>query len=189
MTVYRLPDLEALAQTISLEEYVERYPFSVLVARKIMGGQLQHQMTENIGRHKAKPKSTMLHMDPVEAAEAMDPCDSSMMETRPLTPARVFPVRKRSRGIGAIRIGRLAINDVVINDYTVSKHHADLVWDSIAQRHSLIDQGSTNGTAVGTLQLEDQDSCAIQCGYWLVFGRVVCEYLTAATFYQKLRDA
>ena len=55
------------------------------------------------------------------------------------------------------------------------------------QRNSLVDRCSTNGTAVGTVTVEQDQSCPIKSNYWLVFGRVVCQYVTAEHFYQELR--
>ena len=86
-------------------------------------------------------------------------------------------------------IGRTAVSDVLVNDYTVSKHHAEFVWDAGTRHHFLVDKGSTNGTSVGTRELSVDERCSLKSGYWLVFGRVVCQYLTAEAVYAELRSA
>jgi hypothetical protein len=187
--MFRYSDLQKLAASMTFDEYVSHHPYSVIIARKMMGGQIQHKKSRSAGRTKAMQWSTMLHMGAAQPEETMDPCETSMMKTRTLDPQRVFPVRKQSDEPGAIRIGRGAKCDVVINDYTVSKQHAEFVWDPGTRYHFLVDKGSTNGTSVGTRQLSRDEQCSLKCGYWLVFGRVVCQYLTAEAVYDELRRA
>lgn len=187
--MYRYSDLQDLATSLTLDEYVNRHPYAVLIARKMMGGLIQHKKTRATGKTKAMQWSTMLHMEPVKQEETLDPCESGMMKTRTLKPQRVFPIQKVSDEPGSIRIGRGAKCDVVINDYTVSKHHAEFVWDAGTRHHFLVDKGSTNGTSVGTRELSVDERCSLKSGYWLVFGRVVCQYLTAEAVYAELRSA
>ena len=53
-----------------------------------------------------------------------------------------------------LRIGRHRSNDIVLNDSTVSRFHATLVWDSDEDRPYLEDNGSANGTEVDGLVIE-----------------------------------
>lgn len=48
----------------------------------------------------------------------------------------------------SLRIGRHHENDIVIKDSVVSRFHATLRWDAGAERPSLYDNGSQNGTNV-----------------------------------------
>jgi len=52
-----------------------------------------------------------------------------------------------------ISIGRTAENDVVVNDPTVSGRHCRIVWEQ--GQYKLEDLGSTNGTFVNGLQVEN----------------------------------
>ena len=73
---------------------------------------------------------------------------------------------------GTLTLGRAATNDVVINDVSASRQHAEIVFDSGTNTVTLIDLSSTNGTFVnhqrirGNYQLNHDD--LIRIGQFLM---------------------
>ena len=177
---------------MSLEEYVEAYPYSVLVARKILGGFIR-QKTEDMKKTMAMSEQagggTMLHVDamiPADEAEKMDPADLELAETRAIGREFAFPLQKRTGDPGPITIGRSNSCDIVINDYTISKRHAMFLFDPRINRPVFADAGSTNGTSVGRRRLNIGERCALQSGYWVTMGRMLCQFYVASDFYKYL---
>lgn len=68
------------------------------------------------------------------------------MQAGPVTPNIVWQGRPYSIMRSPTRVGRLADNDIVLNDKRVSRHHAEVL--DRGGRWVLRDNGSTNGTAV-----------------------------------------
>jgi ABC-type multidrug transport system ATPase subunit/ABC-type multidrug transport system permease subunit len=58
-------------------------------------------------------------------------------------PTRIAPLPQR-----VLRIGRGSDNDLVVDDLVVSRHHAELLADSVAGTYEIVDLGSHNGTFV-----------------------------------------
>jgi ABC-type multidrug transport system ATPase subunit/ABC-type multidrug transport system permease subunit len=58
-------------------------------------------------------------------------------------PTRIAPLPQR-----VLRIGRGNDNDLVVDDLVVSRHHAELLADSVAGTYEIVDLGSHNGTFV-----------------------------------------
>ncbi|MEZ4819297.1 MAG: sigma-54-dependent Fis family transcriptional regulator [Bdellovibrionota bacterium] len=75
------------------------------------------------------------------------PKSECILET-PGKPAKTFNLNKDT-----IRIGTAPNNDIVIDDETVSRHHAEIVKDK--QGYLIRDLGSTNGTFVGNVQIKE----------------------------------
>lgn len=62
---------------------------------------------------------------------------------------------------GTLRIGRKADNDIILDDASVSGHHADLITRASAFLDDVLevtlrDNNSTNGTRVNGLKITDQ---------------------------------
>jgi hypothetical protein len=79
----------------------------------------------------------------------------------------------------SLRIGRAAENDLVLNDRTVSRHHA--IIRSVRGHYYLIDHDSTNGTYLFGLRIKDME---VREGDLLRFGDVET---TLAVVYPILR--
>lgn len=91
---------------------------------------------------------------------------------------------------GTLTLGRAATNDIVINDVSASRKHAEIVFDSATNTVTLIDLNSTNGTYVnhqrinGNYQLNHDD--LIRIGQFLMHlmrstGEVAAYPLAAGT--------
>jgi pSer/pThr/pTyr-binding forkhead associated (FHA) protein len=68
------------------------------------------------------------------------------LPARPSTPNLVLDGQSYAVLRSPTRLGRLADNDIVLNDKRVSRHHAEVVQQGT--RWLVRDTGSTNGTAV-----------------------------------------
>jgi hypothetical protein len=75
----------------------------------------------------------------------------------------VYPLK-----VGVNTIGRAEGNDIVLNDGSMSRRHAELYWDG--QHCSLTDLGSTNGTFFGGQRLPPHQPQPVSPGVQLSFG-------------------
>jgi hypothetical protein len=185
--MYRISHFYDQAEALSLEDFVRKYPTAVLVARKMMGGLIKKKDKAEVSSVIPEGIGTMLHIDAIQLEEEMDPTDVELAETRILAKEFVFLIKKKSNAeTGPITIGRTTESDITINDYTISKRHAMILWDPRVRRFVLADSGSTNGTAIGTRTLKTGEKCVIENGYWITLGRLVCQFMTAQHFYTYL---
>ncbi len=89
-----------------------------------------------------------------------------------------------------LSVGRLPDCDVVVDDPSVSKRHAVFRWDEAAQRCTVRDLESTNGTLVNTYLLRNPgQEVVLKDGDILSFGNVQFWYLHAATLHARLRGS
>jgi hypothetical protein len=83
-----------------------------------------------------------------------------------------------------LSVGRLPDCDLVVDDPSVSKHHATLSWDAASQQATVNDLGSSNGTAVNGIEVRhpklvnDLDE--------VTFGDARYLYLRSKTLHAKL---
>lgn len=77
-----------------------------------------------------------------------------------------------------IRIGRANDNDVVLDDASVSRYHAQLVCDTSGCH--IVDQGSANGTMLGGVRLTPHASQPVPVGAQLQLGSVTLRVGAAA---------
>ena len=84
----------------------------------------------------------------------------------------------------ALTVGRAPDCDLVIDDPSVSKHHATLTWDAKSKRARLKDQGSSNGTHLNGEELNVE--MAAKDGDTLAFGEARFCLLLTETLYLKL---
>lgn len=92
------------------------------------------------------------------------------------------------RGPGAtagITVGRAADNDVVINEYSMSKNHCEFRHEM--GRVVVVDKGSTNGTWVGDAQVPAGKGLPVKDGDSLCLGRYRFTFLTAAGFVARVK--
>jgi FHA domain len=85
---------------------------------------------------------------------------------------------------GTLLVGRLPDCDLVVDDSSVSKHHARLAWD--AQRRSAVleDLGSSNGTHINGEQLHIK--MPVRDGDTVTFGEARYCFLLSETLHAKL---
>jgi hypothetical protein len=100
---------------------------------------------------------------------------------------RVWPLLKGEYGppVPWIRVGRVANNDVVINDYSISKHHCE--FRRSEGMMAIVDLDSHNGIMVGGHHIPAQMPIEVQDEDEIVFGRYKFEYLSAQTFLNRVK--
>ena len=98
---------------------------------------------------------------------------------------RVFLLRKgRAAAPGPITLGRTAVNDLAIPEYSISQRHCLIRMEGGAV--SLTDAGSTNGTYVNGQRLAPQRAMPLTEGLEITLGRFVFTFHTAAGFRKML---
>ena len=86
-----------------------------------------------------------------------------------------------------LSIGRLPDCDVVLDDGSVSKNHAQLRWSEAERRCTVKDLGSRNGTFVNGASIAEREA-VLRDGDILSFGYVQFWYLLTETLYTRLRN-
>jgi len=84
----------------------------------------------------------------------------------------------------AITVGRMPDCELVIDDPSVSKHHATLTWDAAQSLTQLKDVGSSNGTLLNGLEVHE--IVFLHDGDEVTFGEARYCYLKTRTLHQKL---
>ncbi|MFP6686692.1 MAG: FHA domain-containing protein [Polyangiaceae bacterium] len=94
---------------------------------------------------------------------------------------RVWPIRKAAgTKWGSITLGQSMEADVLVTEYTVSTKHCAFGFEGYSM--TVTDLGSLNGTHVNGVRLTPQESVVLRDGDELRFGRVMCRYMSAASF-------
>lgn len=85
----------------------------------------------------------------------------------------------------ALTVGRMPDCDVMLEDPSVSKRHAVLRWDALAERCSVMDPGSTNGTLLNG-SVAGKAEAVLRDGDSLAFGDVQFCFLLTDSLYRRL---
>lgn len=165
MPVY-VSEYAAELRQLGATDFAVRYPSCVLVVKGV-GGNLKDS-----GGH----GGTMI----------TDTLDDLRQATMLI--GRVFQLRKgRAAAPGPITVGRTAVNDVPIPEYSISQRHCLVRIDTTGA--SVTDAGSTNGTFVNGQRLAPQRAATLTDGMELTLGRFVFTFHTAAGFRKMLEAA
>lgn len=100
----------------------------------------------------------------------------------------IFPPLGASGGSRELSIGRLEDNDLVLDEASVSLHHALVAWDASSSRARITDFTSTNGVALNGKPLDAAADVLLSDGDVLSLGEVHLRYFTAKALYRVLRD-
>lgn len=122
--------------------------------------------------------SMALGADPTQPTNSTGDALNALLSFDDLVLATLPPLKR----IDALTVGRLADNELVIDDPSVSKNHARLRWaDGTATLEAFETQNGTRINDVelrGSAPLADKDTIA--------FGAVVFTYLTTRTFFVRV---
>jgi pSer/pThr/pTyr-binding forkhead associated (FHA) protein len=83
-----------------------------------------------------------------------------------------------------LTVGRLPDCDVVVDDPSVSKHHATLSWDDTLKQAQVNDLGSSNGTTVNGVEVKVPR--AVNDGDEVSFGKAHYLFLRTRTLHARL---
>ena len=165
--------------------FVRAHPSPVFVSGAIQKGVLRHKIT---GRDSGSLSgATMHHLDLDAILEGESP--DAAMEGHKMGAGRFIEIEPDALNKGEwIQIGRTALSDVVINDYTVSKHHARIARRPELGFWILEELGSTNGTRFDEVQVSSGAEHRLISGTCVAFGRVEVTSLDAKGFFEFLRN-
>lgn len=165
--------LHAHAQKVSPGEFTHLFKRPLLVGTAIYQGQLEEKQNVN--------QTMLFNIKNIEelSGEASE-------ESRALQSA-IFPINKRLRGDAKpniISIGRSNENDLVMNDYPVSRVHAQI---RIKMDHFfLMDLGATNGTSINEKALPPNVEVEIGAGDTVGFGRYRFHVMSPSSLHKRL---
>jgi len=84
-------------------------------------------------------------------------------------------------------VGRIAQNDIVLPDKSVSRVHAYLQRQAQSDTWQLVDKGSSNGTWLGPQRLLPNRPEEVPDGALIRFGEIELRFFRAASFFEYLR--
>lgn len=162
-----LIDIRALADELDEVRFAARSPSCVLVSLEIGAGLLAPTDA-------TRGPGTMRHL-----RQSNDAYQPSVLRYTTLER------RESERGSVWLSIGRTSDNDVVVNDYAVSRRHAR--FRRVTGAGFVIeDVGSVNGTALDGEWLKPNEQTRLRSGQSLRFGRLGFTFLEAKDFHTFL---
>lgn len=87
-----------------------------------------------------------------------------------------------------LSVGRLPDCDLVVDDPSVSKHHATLSWDEAQSQAQVTDLGSSNGTTVNGVEVKSEPR-QVKDGDEVCFGEARFLFLRTRTLHARLSKA
>lgn len=166
-----LPPLDSYlgdATTMDESAFLSRYRWPVLVTP---------EPTQDLLSKLKRPETVVDEIGDDTLLDVMNPgmagasLDALCLVLRPLD-------AQRQR----IRIGRSPNSDVVLIDHSISRAHADLLWDPASERAVLIDLDTKNGTSVDQRTLEPRKETILVSGSLVTFGSLVTRYYSPKGF-------
>ncbi|MBU8898211.1 FHA domain-containing protein [Corallococcus sp. H22C18031201] len=92
------------------------------------------------------------------------------------------------RGQDVLSVGRLPDCDLVVDDPSVSKRHAQLCWFGPTVGCTVVDLKSSNGTFVNAKEVPPGGEVHVRDGDLLGFGDATFAFLRAPTFYARMQQ-
>jgi pSer/pThr/pTyr-binding forkhead associated (FHA) protein len=162
------------AHSMDRETFVARNPVPVLIRQKeLTTGDPRNEYRSTL-KFKVDQETKEVRLEPLPPS----PTDS------------VTPLIKVSSDSFAdkILVGRTESNDIPIPHLTVSKHHAFFQSDQEANRYSVTDTGSTNGTKLNAQPIAPKEARYLTDGDQIAFGDINFTYYTPGGLYDLLRS-
>jgi hypothetical protein len=163
-------DLESArsdAAELGVSQFMARHPTAVLVAGEIKEGRMTR-----------REQGTML----LSASGAAELAAGRMPDR-----GRYCLVGEGADATGWLHIGRTVDSDIVINDFTVSKNHAQVRFDELEGGWWLEDLGSTNHSFADKSKLKPREKVLVKSHTVLRFGRLNFTLLGPSAFHAFLR--
>jgi hypothetical protein len=120
-------------------------------------------------------KDKMLQYAATSTAPAQDATLFPTEEAKSWRNSLIAPLVKSERNDfpGKIMLGRSEVNDIVVPNRSVSKHHAFFQKDPASGGYSIVDSRSTCGTTVDELPIPPGEATPVKSGTQLLFGQAV----------------
>ncbi len=162
------------AHNLDLETFVARNTVPFLIRHKELQGIDPRDEYRSTLKFKVDQETKEVRLEP------LPPCPTDT----------VIPIEKSSNNSFAskILVGRTETNDIVVPHITISKHHAFFQADEEANRYSVTDTGSTNGTKLNGQPITSKEARYMADGDQIAFGDAGFTYYTPGGFYDLLRS-
>jgi FHA domain len=164
--MFTVRELKALATRLDADAFRQQLGPFVLVERPF-------KKERKSGSLDVQPKATR----PLKGGRAQ----KGVLDFEDLWVATLPPLRDEDEFI----IGRTADCDVMLDEGTVSKHHACIRWKR--KRAELEDLGSSNGTLLNGARLRPRTPLSLKDNDALDFGGVRVLFLEVATLRKRMR--
>lgn len=159
------------AQKHSADEFAAVFNRPILVGSSVYSGDLKESKTGNT--------TMFFNLKDIEEKKKSE-ASSALMTA-------IFPIYKTKRGDGkpnVVTIGRANENDLVMNDYPVSREHGQIRVQGL--QYFLKDYGTTNGTTINEKSLPANTEKELFYGDILGFGRYRFHFMSAKMLHKKL---
>lgn len=183
--------LKELLGQISLTEFTEqaRHPF--LIGKELYDGELRKKTGAASSTTTARFTVAELdkELETKRTHYIMDNVTESEDETSPSITHAIYMLRKRRFApedeTNVFKIGRAQDNDIIIADYVISKHHAEIVM--FRDMYFIVDTNSTNGTKVNGRPVSSQMKMQLQHNSIISFGRYGFVFTQPLQLYRAIR--
>jgi hypothetical protein len=179
----RVGDMRVKASRLGSIGFVRAHPAPVFVAGTIQKGVLRRKSSTDSEGFSAG--MTLQHLDWEDILQSGD-FDAPHGAVSMSTDQYVEIASEYVQAEDWIQMGRTAVSDVVINDYTVSKHHARVAHRLSLGGWVLEELSSTNGTTIDGVAAEPNVETRLKSGACVAFGRVELTYLDPLGFFEFL---
>lgn len=163
-------EVRALAAKLPLAQFEQQMGPFALVQRPPRPVLAQHAMAQATQKTQHAKRG-----NPAESALLL------ILEFEDLIVTTLPPVE----GADSFSVGRAPDCDLVVDDPSVSKRHAELRWNAATRQAAVKDLGSTNGTHIDEVSIGTKLAPLFD-GTVLTFGDVDFWYLLTGTLYEKL---
>lgn len=162
------------AHNLDREAFVAQNPVPFLVRQKELQGIDPRNEYRSTLKFKVDQETKEVRLEPMPPS----PTDT------------VISIEKSSSNSFAskILVGRTETNDIVVPHITISKHHAFFQADEEANRYSVTDTGSTNGTKLNGQPITAKEARYVTDGDQIAFGDACFTYYTPGGFYDLMRS-
>ena len=183
--------LKTLLGQISLSEFTEqaRHPF--LIGKELYDGELRKKI--GASNSTSTVRFTVAELDKELETKrthlVMDNVSENEEESSPAITHAIYMLRKRRFApedeTNVFKIGRAQDNDIIIADYVISKHHAEIVI--FRDMYFIVDANSTNGTKVNGRPVVSHMKIQLQHNSIISFGRYGFVFASPLQLYRAIR--
>ncbi len=169
-------EIQKLAMKLPASQFSELFLLPILVGQDIYKGTIEQDLNA-LGRTMS---FTLADLNKADQVEAPDPTGLR----RAIYPLIRQPHSKNK--FGTFSIGREDDNDMVMADYSISRHHAKITLEN--GKLLLTDIGSKNGTFINDIRLPLNMPQEFKIGHVVAFGRFQFSVVSATVLHIQLRN-
>lgn len=186
--------LRDLVDSTSLAQFTDQAKHPFLVGKEFYDGELSKKSLNSTSTSTMKFSAAELYdvigekgATTLQFSGRTRQDDSS--EKKSTMSNAIFCLRKKSYSDDAERnifsIGRSRNNDIVVADYVISKHHAQIIF--FHDMYFIMDLGSTNGTKVNHRPIPPNMKMKLPINSTIAFGRFCFVFAHPLQVYRGMR--